>query len=802
MKWALAPNGLLSVCGPALSPSWFAGFVLILGWIASAAGQATTDITIGNEVLHPAVKRFGINLSGQTFYDSGQMMKNLIFRNPGFEGATWQSYLQCKSLAGTVCTDGDQHTIWPAAFLNGAEVRVISGRATGQATSVRASDAAAQGHGVTLHLTTIPVGLAAGDWVLVRMEKPGKAEAGWWPSASPGAKVTTESRDLSPHTLGKQALRVTTGPGQTATVASYFDSTEGRSFVQLRGQFVLKFRAKGIGAEQKVAVSIARLDKRHGTRTYLDRIVTLPEQWRDYELSFGANEDGTAVGTVGVSFRADGSSFLLDDVSLTPNEDFGRNPTPFRDEVVEALRTLHPGILRFMDNGTSFGSTLDDLIAPVAARRRGGWHVTNTEQDDIPIGLEESLELAEAVHAEPWYTLPATFSPDEAVRLVEFLAGPANSPYGAKRSARGHAAPWTTVFPMIHLELGNEVWNAGDFGGASLPDPAAYAARIGAVFGAARQSQYFRAGQFDLIAGGQAGNNWSTAEFMKRGTQQNTLAFAPYLFGLLDDVSSVEAVFGPMFAEPERLDVGGVMAEEARMARGGAHPTEPAVYEVNLGTTASHNNSITQGQIDATASSVGGAIAVADHMLLMLRELGIRNQCLFALPEYANPFHEPDGANKTTPLWGSVIDMGGSTNRRRPTYLAIELMNQALLPNEVAIRLTGANPTWNQPASANDQLPATKPHLLQVFAFADGAKRSLIVINLSRSSALPVRFYGGNSPVGTVTESRLTSGSITDTNEYETKVAIARRKLAGFRPDTPYTLPPYSMTVLEWQVGR
>ena len=63
-----------------------------------AKPPAITTITLGPEILPQQVKRLGINLSGQSFYDSGQMLRNLVFRNPGFEGETWQSILRCKSV--------------------------------------------------------------------------------------------------------------------------------------------------------------------------------------------------------------------------------------------------------------------------------------------------------------------------------------------------------------------------------------------------------------------------------------------------------------------------------------------------------------------------------------------------------------------------------------------------------------------------------------------------------------------------------------------------------------------------------
>jgi alpha-L-arabinofuranosidase len=49
--------------------------------------------------------------------------------------------------------------------------------------------------------------------------------------------------------------------------------------------------------------------------------------------------------------------------------------------------------------------------------------------------------------------------------LLNIYPDRASSPYGAKRAALGQAEPWTSIFSVIHLELGNEEWNAGVFAG-------------------------------------------------------------------------------------------------------------------------------------------------------------------------------------------------------------------------------------------------------------------------------------------------------------------------------------------------
>jgi hypothetical protein len=91
-------------------------------------------------------------------------------------------------------------------------------------------------------------------------------------------------------------------------------------------------------------------------------------------------------------------------------------------------------------------------------------------------------------------------------------------------------------------------------------------------------------------------------------------------------------------------------------------------------------------------------------------------------------------------------------------------------------------------------------HELQTFAFTDGANnRSLVLVNLSRTSALPVTFSGANAPIGSVVVGLLTSASLTDTNENSATVNITNSTITNFQPSNPYSLPPFSLTVLTWQ---
>ncbi len=759
-----------------------------------------TRISLGPEVLHAGVKRFGMNLSGQTFYDSGQMLRNLLFRNPGFEGETWQTILQCKTATATTCTDKDRYSTWPPGFLNGAQYEFLSGRAKGSTGEVLRSGAASKDAGVEITLAK-PSAPNAGDYVLVRLEKPGEAQGGWWTTVTGGAALATEKNDLSPHSPGKQALRIeAAGVDQSASVASFFDTTAGRSFIQLHGRYTLTFRAKGLEGERVLNIKVERLATGRGNETFLSKSIKLSPTWGDYSFSFSAKEDGSEIGPADLTFTFLNSSALLDDVALEAAAGPG-NPTAFRDEVVRTLRDLKPGVLRYMDNGTDFGSSLDNLLAVPFARVRAGFSTQQTVQQDIPIGLHEFLELAQAVGAEPWFSMPAGTSPVEAAHLVEYLAGDPETPYGARRATLGQRKPWTHVFPLIHLELGNEQWNGGSFPGATLDQPVAFAARAQEVFAGARHESSFDPARFDLVLGTWTAVPWWTLQELSANTNSDSVAIAPYLFSDFLDATSPEAIFAPMLAQPEQIDSrpGGVVYEQAKALAKHPHPPQLAVYEVNLGTM-NGSASITQGDLDRTVPTLGAGLAVADHMLLMLRDLGVTTQCLFALPEFQNPFRAP-GAKKTMPLWGSVVDMGGESNRRRPAFLAEELINGALLPVMLTTHVVD-DPTWDQPFSSNDKVELPRAHLIQSFAFRGGDHLSLILLNLSRNESLPVLFGGPVQPRGEVEENILTSAHITDSNEQEATVSIHTTRLPSFDSRKPYRLPPFSLTVLKWEMRQ
>ena len=162
-----------------------------------------------------------------------------------------------------------------------------------------------------------------------------------------------------------------------------------------------------------------------------------------------------------------------------------------------------------------------------------------------------------------------------------------------------------------------------------------------------------------------------------------------------------------------------------------------AVYEVNLHTT---GGDAPQAVLDRFTPSAAAGLAVAGHMLRMMRDHGVRDEMLFSLPQYQ--FGRSDG--KTVRLWGSVVEMGAN-GRKRPQFLAESLANRVLRGDMVRVDVTGENPTHDQPPG-NDGVSLRDAHELDAYGFQDGKWHGLIVFNYGLHRARRVCRRSGLPP--------------------------------------------------------
>lgn len=787
--------------------------------LIAALLRAETVINVEDTVLRAGVRRFGIGLAQHNYYDSAQMMKELLFRNPGFEGILFQSVVRLGpgGTADRVIED-QPFTQWPSGFWDGAGYEVIwsSSAAKGRSSRIAHSlaplragtpnDPAGSAQGTTyLFADSDPARIPAeGDYLALRQTllggTGGGAASGSWIVATSGTgSVTTESTYLPPAPpgadpllpRGQQCARLTAlAAGDQASVAGHFDTLSG--FIRLDGFFRLAFKARGTGGSNRILVTV----RRGSLAPYVSKLIQLTDGWADYTETFEARESAGVSGTVVVSFApASQSALLLDDVSLRQTDSDPANPTEFRDAVVNTLAGLRPGILRYV-NWQDLGNSLDNSLAPVFARKRSGYSAFSTSENNLMPGLHEFLVLCEHLGSEPWYNIPTSFTTAEVACLMEYLGGSTATPYGALRAARGHPQPWTEVFPRIHLEYGNENWNNSAYRGAAITSAVPCGVRASEVFDVVKSSPHYASSRFRCVLGAQTGNTILALQLHNASSAHDVLTLAPYMAARVDTFATNEDTFGALFAEPEWWSLNpsvstGLMRQISNQLAASTHPVPVSVYEVNLHTT---QGAIDQSTLDTFTPSVGAALAIADHMLVMLRELDCRDQVFFSLAGHRYTW--PDASGRTSALWGSVLDMG-KTDRKRPHYHAQQMLNDALAGDLLRTTHSGDNPTWNV-APLRNRVSFTGAHHLQSYAFRDGDHHALIVFNLHRTSALDVTFSGPHAPAGAVTLRRLTSAAITDNNETSTIVAPVTTALAAFDPAQPLSLPPFSMSLLTW----
>ncbi len=153
--------------------------------------------------------------------------------------------------------------------------------------------------------------------------------------------------------------------------------------------------------------------------------------------------------TLTIEFRGPGTLWL-DNASLMPEDAVGG----WRRDVVEAVRALNPGVIRFG------GSALDDsnlgefdwrnAIGNPDSRKPfrawGGLQPTGA-------GLEEIVQFCRLVGAEPLICVRITGrAPRDAADEVQYFNGAVNTPMGALRARNGHPDPYR----IRYWQVGNE----------------------------------------------------------------------------------------------------------------------------------------------------------------------------------------------------------------------------------------------------------------------------------------------------------------------------------------------------------
>ena len=206
-------------------------------------------------------------------------------------------------------------------------------------------------------------------------------------------------------------------------------------------------------------------------------------EWKKEAISFNAT-DTAWKGKFRISFEGTGV-VDLDMISLFPSDTWKHRPGGMRADMIQLLADMKPGFIRFPGGCIVEGRDLanryqwKNTIGPIDERHLviNRW---NTEFQHRPtpdyfqtfgLGFYEYFQLAEDIGAEPLPILncgmACQFNTAESVALneidpyvqdaldlIEFANGDANTKWGKVRVALGHPAP----FNLKMMGIGNENW--------------------------------------------------------------------------------------------------------------------------------------------------------------------------------------------------------------------------------------------------------------------------------------------------------------------------------------------------------
>ncbi|MFC6647216.1 hypothetical protein ACFQBQ_16895 [Granulicella cerasi] len=654
-------------------------FLLLLSLAFTGSAQTITPQESTILVAHP--KKIGINLGGPTYYGAGELYKNLMWRNPGFEPDLYRDkFVAMADATSTTFISPNLYDPVVANFWAGGTFKLYRGapKALVCSGSIASNTIAANNAGPTYTFASAcSTPVVKGDVIVLRKsidctpeEDWEGSHAGWWAEISNGGRIGS---DCATQYEGQQSIVLDASPsGSTAGVVAHIDTAAWVTGLLINGQYTISGHYKTIGSAT-LTVNVKRnvTGAAGNPLSCTSQSFPAAPTWASFSFNCtGAETAQLAQGDITVEMLAQGGFVELDDVSFQKTTTDATNTTPFRDEVVNALKQHCAGAsltgvpCELRDWAGQSADEIENTILPLFERQPA---VNSTGYDyaggqgyaSEKVGFTEFLQLCEAIGAEPYYALPETTGADEGAWWIDYLNGSPATTMGDLRLAQGHGTSWLSIFPTIHLAMGNENWNEGGAGEglgyrADAPDYYYdYSTDAAGVWGSMRSSASWPSGGagIDLILGFQDGNvNYGIVEAMTR-TGANSGELAPYTQAYVGDVAPLSALWNPLMYE--------VVANTTNSAatfyqQGNAIKAygKLNVYEFDNSTTQG-TSAVTQSVLDSFTDAAGYGTATALQGLQHL-SFGIVDQNFFSLSEYYTS--GPNG--NVTHNWGAFVDLG------------------------------------------------------------------------------------------------------------------------------------------------
>ncbi|HEY8688903.1 MAG TPA: alpha-L-arabinofuranosidase C-terminal domain-containing protein [Chitinophagaceae bacterium] len=251
--------------------------------------------------------------------------------------------------------------------------------------------------------------------------------------------------------------------------------------IQKDKQYLFFLSAKKNAGDVKIKIELVNVA---GVKIGEASLAGFSDQWKKYSVKFSAT--GTdAKAHLNIFFEGSGN-LDVDNISLFPKDTWKNRLNGLRSDLVQMLADLKPGFLRFpggcivegheLETRYQWKKTIGDPDARQLMINRWNTEMRNRQAPDyfqsFGLGFYEYFQLAEDIGASPLPILncgmACQFNTKEvvplnqldpyiqdALDLVEFANGSANTKWGKLRAELGHPAP----FNLKMLGVGNEQWD-------------------------------------------------------------------------------------------------------------------------------------------------------------------------------------------------------------------------------------------------------------------------------------------------------------------------------------------------------
>ena len=258
---------------------------------------------------------------------------------------------------------------------------------------------------------------------------------------------------------------------------------EGFRGIGLKNGATYDFSLYGRAPQGNTAKLDVELIGADGQQLAKQQISVNGKDWKKYTLTFTSPRTEEKA-RLRVVMRENGTADV-DHISLFPTDTWKGRKGGLRRDLVEALRDLHPGVMRFPGGCVVEGNSLatryqwKNTLGDVENRplNENRWNYTFKYRafpdyyQSYGLGFYEFFQLCEDIDARPLPILSVGLSCqyesheqvpvdslqpyiDDALDLIEFANGAATTKWGKVRAEMGHPKP----FGLEFIGIGNEQW--------------------------------------------------------------------------------------------------------------------------------------------------------------------------------------------------------------------------------------------------------------------------------------------------------------------------------------------------------